>query len=147
MYQDQEQANEQALANPQVGDYWHEMFCPYFIIVNVEGDQYRVLSCMGGPNSVTRKHEIYAKKDLGAEGWCFDYSKSMLVDRAWIEKAVKYDSIDGFVADVVQSAKTETIVQEWRTWKQKELRKQIQSLESEWETFTGWRYLKEEINE
>ena len=147
MYEEQEQANEQALANPQVGDYWHEMFCPYFIIVNIESDQYRVLSCMGGPYSFTRTDEIYAKKDLGDQGWCFDYSKSMLVDRAWIEKAVRYESIDGFVADVVQSEKTETIVQEWRTWKQKELRKQIQSLESEWETFTGWRYLKEEINE
>lgn len=144
MYKEQEQANEQALANPQVGDYWHEMFCPYFIIVNVEGDQYRVLSCMGGPDSFNRKHEIYAKKDLGDQGWCFDYSKSMLVDRVWIEKAVRYESIEGFVADVVQSAKTETIVQEWRTWKQQELRKQIQSLESEWETFTGWRYLKED---
>lgn len=144
-YKEQDLKNHEALLNPQPGDYWNEMFCPYFVVVNIEGDQYRVLSCMGGPNSYNRKDEINAKIEVDNSHWAFDYSKSMLVDRAWIEKAVRYDSIDGFVADVVRSEKTERIAQEWRNWKQKEMRSQIQILESEWEKFTGWKYLKEEV--
>lgn len=138
-------ANLKSLTNPQPGDYWHEMFCPYFIVVNVEeGDKFRVLSCLGGPNSWDRKDEPNARVDV-KDGWHFDYSKSMLVDREWIRKTVTYSSIEGFVADVVQSEKTERIVQEWRKWKQQELRSQIKELEEQWEKFTGWKYLKEEI--
>ncbi len=134
--------NERALANPQPGDYWHEMFCPYFVVVDVKDKDFTVLSCMGGPDSYNRKDEPNAKIDMG-DGWGFDYSKSMIVDRAWIAKAVKYANIEGFVADVVRSEKTERIVQEWRNWVQKDLRRQIQDLEAQWEQFTGWRYLKE----
>lgn len=137
-------ANQQALIEPKPGDYWHEMFCPYFIVVNQEGDKFRVLSCMGGPNSYNRKHELNAKID-GREGWHFDYSKSMVVDREWMSRAVRYDSIDGFVADVVNSEKTQTIVAEWRDYMQKELRRKIESAQDDWERFTGWKYLKEPI--
>ena len=142
---EQDLKNYEALLNPQPGDYWNEMFCPYFVVVNIEGDQYRVLSCMGGPASYNRKDEINAKIEVDNGHWAFDYSKSMLVDRAWIEKAARYESIDGFVADVVRNEKTERIAQEWRNWKQKEIRNQIKSLESEWEQFTGWKYLKEDL--
>lgn len=135
--------NQKALDNPQPGDYWNEMFCPYFIVVDVKGDDITVLSCMGGPDSHNRKDEPNAKIDI-KDGWGFDYSKSMIVDRAWMEKAVKYGTIDGFVADVVRSEKTERIVQEWRNWVQKDIRRQIKELESKWEKFTGWKYLKEE---
>lgn len=136
--------NLEALLNPKPGDYWHEMFCPYFLVVDVRNDKITILSCLGGPNSILRKEEINARIDT-QDGWYFDYSKSMVVDRRWIERTVKYKTIDGFVADVVNSEKTQHIVEEWRDWKQKEIKKQIQSLESEWETFTGWRYLKEEM--
>lgn len=142
---ERELANLQALMNPKPGDYWHEMFCPYFIVVNVEGEQYRVLSCLGGPNSFNRKHEPNARVDEENGHWSFDYSKSMLVNHSWIEKAVTYGNADGFVADVIQSEKTQMIAQEWRNWKQRELRKQIQELEAEWEQFTGWKYLKEDL--
>lgn len=144
-HKEQDLKNHKALLNPQPGDYWHEMFCPYFIVVNVEGDKYRVLSCMGGPNSFNRKDEPDARLNVDTGHWSFDYSKSMLVDRAWIEKAVRYENIDGFVADVVQGEKTERIAQEWRNWKQKEMRRQIQEIEREWEQFTGWKYLKEDL--
>jgi len=140
---EQDLQNQKALAFPQIGDYWHEMFCPYFVIVNKEGDKYRVLSCLGGPESFTRKDELNARIEVDGGHWGFDYSKSMLVDHEWIRKTVTYESIDGFVADVVQSEKTDRIAQEWRNWKQTEMRKQIQALESEWEKFTGWKYLKE----
>ncbi len=141
----QKQQNQQALDNPQPGDYWNEMFCPYFIVVDVQGQDITVLSCLGGSDSFNRKHEPNAKIEVDGAHWAFDYGKEMVVDREWIAKAVKYDSIDGFVADVVRSGKTERIVQEWRNFKQKDLRRQIQELESKWEQFTGWKYLKEDI--
>jgi len=142
-YNEQKLRNQQALDNPQIGDYWHERFSPYFVVVNKEGDQYRVLSCMGGPHHYLRKHELNARIEIDRDHWAFDYSKSMLVDHEWIERAVTYGSIDGFVADVVNTPKTQQIAQEWRNWKQKEMRSQIKSLEAEWEQFTGWKYLKE----
>lgn len=141
---DRDSNNRAALADPQPGDYWHEMFCPYFIIVNKEGDRYRVLSCIGGPNSWDRKNELNARVD-SRDGWHFDYSKSMLVNHEWIRKTVTYSSIEGFVADVVQSEKTKTIVHEWREHQRQAILKQITQLEEEYEKFTGWKYLKEGI--
>lgn len=136
--------NEQSLANPKIGDYWQEMFCPYFLVVDVKGDDITVLSCLGGPDSYNRKHELNARVDV-RDGWTFDLSKSMVVNRAWMERAVRYETIDGFVADVVNSEKTTAIAVEWRSHRQKEIRKKIQAMEAEWEAFTGWKYLKEEV--
>ena len=141
----QDAKNHKALDNPEIGDYWQEMFCPYFVIVNKEGDKFRVLSCMGGPKSFNRKDELNARIEVDKGHWAFDYSKSMLVDRAWIEKAVRYEYIDGFVADVVQSEKTERIAQEWRKYMAQEIRDRIQALQNEYEEFTGWKYLKEHV--
>ena len=140
---EQKLANNKALLDPQPGDYWHEMFCPYFIVVQVKKDAITVLSCLGGPNSYNRKDEPSAKVKNKDGTWSFDYSKSMVVDRAWIERAVKYETIDGFVADVVQSEKSKAIVDEWRHFTQKKMREQIAKLEDQWEEFTGWKYIKE----
>ena len=146
MFKDTERdvKNNNAFLNPQPGDYWHEMFCPYFIVVNVKGDKYTVLSCLGGPDSYSRKDEPNARIDNKDGTWSFDYSKSMVVDREWLERTVKYRSISGFVADVVNSEKTQSIVREWRSYVQKEMKARILQLESEWEEFTGWKYLKED---
>ena len=141
----QDQLNQEAFDNPQPGDYWHEMFCPYFVIVDRKDDKFTVLSCLGGPSSWNRKNEPNARVDNGDNTWRFDLSKSMVVDFAWIEKTVRYQRIDGFVADVVRSEKTQKIVTEWRDWHQKNLRSQIDKLESEWENFTGWQALKQPI--
>ena len=137
--------NEYALANPQPGDYWNEMFCPYFVVVDVKGEAITVLSCLGGPDSYNRKDEPNAKIDM-KDSWGFDYSKSMVVDRKWMEKAVRYDTINGFVADVGRSEKTMRIVTEWRDWVQKDLKNQIMMLQLQWEEFTGWKYLKEYVH-
>ena len=142
--QNQNTNNQQSLDNPRPGDYWHEMFCPYFLVVEVKGSVVRVLSCMGGPNSYNRKDELNAKIDT-KDGWGFDYGKSMIVDREWMERAVKYDTIDSFVADVVRSEKTIAVVDEWRDWKQKQILEQIEKLETEWQEFTGWKTLKEPV--
>ena len=143
---EQDLRNQKALVNPQPGDYWQEMFCPYFVIVNKEGDKYRVLSCLGGPKSFTRKDELNARIEIDRDHWAFDYSKSMLVDHEWIRRTVTYESIDGFVADVVQSEKTARMVQEWREHKRLTMLEEIERLEEEYEKFTGWKYLKEGIS-
>ena len=130
--------NQQALDNPRPGDYWHERFSPYFVIVNREGDQFRVLSCMGGPHHYLRKDELNARIEIDGNHWAFDYSKSMLVDREWIRRAVTYGSINGFVADVARTEITAQIVTEWRDWYQRDMRKKIEQMEQEWADFTGW---------
>ena len=141
----QQEANQRALNCPRPGDYWQEMFCPYFVVVDVKGQDFTVLSCLGGPNSFTRKHEPCAKIDVDGSHWAFDYGKEMTVDRGWIERAVKYESIDGFVADVSNTEKTQRIVEEWRKYRANLIKQQITQLEQEWEEFTGWKYLKEEV--
>lgn len=104
--------NSNALDNPKPGDYWTEMFCPYFLVVAVKGPRITVLSCLGGPNSHSRKSEPNARIDHG-DSWSFDYSKSMVVDRDWMERAVKYGTIPGFAADCSNTQKTQAVVQEW----------------------------------
>lgn len=141
--QEQQEQNRRALVNPQPGDYWHEMFCPYFVVVDRRDDDITVLGCLGSPNSHNRKDQPNAKIDHPDGTWSFDYSQSMTVDRAWIERAVRYESIDGFVADVVNSERTRAIVSEWRDHYQLGLLEQIEQIKTQWEQFTGWKYLKE----
>lgn len=130
--------NASAITNPQPGDYWHEMYCPYFLVVRVQGEQYTVLSCLGGPNSHNRKHEVNARIDL-EDGWTWDLTKSMVVDREWITKAVKYSTIDGFVADVVRSSRSARMAEAWRI-------SEVNRLRAEWESLSGWSALIEEPN-
>jgi 5-enolpyruvylshikimate-3-phosphate synthase len=139
-HSEQQVLNQSALDNPQVGDYWHEMFCPYFLIVRVKDEEYTVLSCMGGPKSYLekRKHELNARVDNKDGTWSFDYSTSMVVDKEWIRDAVKYNSIEGFVADVVRSPKTLDTAEEWRVSECKRLREELEEL-------SGWKYLKESV--
>jgi len=142
-HEKQKLINEESLYNPRIGDYWQEMFCPYFLVVDVKDKDITVLSCLGGPNSFNRKHELDARIELHKDHWTWDLSKSMVVDRNWIFKAVKYDSGEGFVADVINSEKTVKMAMEWRDWKQKDIRKQIINLEKQFNDFTGWSMLKE----
>ena len=124
----QHSLNREALKNPKPGDYWQEMFCPYFIVTAVSGNDITVLSCFGGPNSFSRKDETNAKVDNKDGTWSFDYSKHMVVDREWIEKAVKYSTIDNFVADVVRSEKKLVIVKEWKQFHAERLLKELKEL-------------------
>lgn len=119
--------NEQRLENPQPGDYWTERFCPYFLVVAVKGPRITVLSCLGGPNSHSRKSEPDARIDHG-DSWSFDYSKSMVVDRAWMERAVKYDTIPGFMADCSNTQKTQAVVQEWIQHRVRILKQELDDL-------------------
>lgn len=144
-HEKQKLTNYESLDNPRIGDYWQEMFCPYFLVVDVKDKDITVLSCLGGPNSYNRKDEPCARIEVDSSSWTWDLSKSMVVDRDWMAKAVKYGSIEGFVADVWNSEKTVKMAMEWRDWKQKEIRKQIENLEKQFNEFTGWAYLKEGV--
>ena len=145
---DHDTANINALLKPSPGDFWNErLFCPYFFVVDVKGDKITVLSCIGGPNSFTRKDEINARVDNKDGTWSFDYDKTMIVDRAWIEKLVRCEHINGFVADVRNDEKCKTILNEWRDHTSKKMKEKIDSLQKEWEEFTGWEYLKNGFSE
>ena len=139
-YEEQESANRLAVNNPQPGDYWHERFSPYFLVVRANGDEITVLSCLGGSNSKNekRKHEPNAMIQVDDNSWTFDLSKSMTVNRAWLKNAVSYKNTEGFVADVVRNTKTIGIAEEWRVYECARLRK-------EWEALTGWTAIKESV--
>lgn len=117
--------NQEALRDPQPGDYWHERFYPYFFVVDVNGDRITILNCIDKVNS--------ARVDYG-NYWEFDYSKGMEVDILYLEKLVKYEMIDGFVADVTRlcdSKRNEIILSEWREWKIGMLSEHINKMQEE----------------
>ena len=115
-----ESANRKALDNPIPGDYWHEMFCPYFLVTQVDGDMITVLPCFGKDS---------ARKEVDSNSWEFDYSKHMIVDKEWIAKTVKYQTIENFVADVVRgSDKLNKVVEEWKRFHRERLSKELEKL-------------------
>lgn len=101
--------NQDAVDNPQVGDYWQERFCPYFVVVDIQDDNYTVL-CAFPSDKVAQMARIDNKDGT----WQFDYTKHSVVTKEWIKKTVSYNSIPGFVADVVRSSKMLAIAAEWR---------------------------------
>jgi hypothetical protein len=126
--------NQAALDNPQPGDYWQEMFCPYFIVVQVlDQDRFVVLSAMQRPG------EPCAKVNNSDNTWSFDPSMGFEVDRQWIRDRVTYQIIDGFVADVVRSEKTLELAKEYTRYQARQLMKQLQALGPE-----ATKYLLEE---
>lgn len=119
---EQQRLNQAAVDNPEPGDYWQEMFCPYFLVVQAKGDAITILNCL--PHKGTS-----ARKSVDDSHWMFDVSKSMVVDRAWIEKLVRYESIDGFVADVSRGReRNQEIVNEWIRYRSSQLIKELQDL-------------------
>jgi hypothetical protein len=101
--------NQEAVDRPLPGDFWCErVSVPYFIVVRVNGDDITVLSCM------RRQGEPFAKIENDDGSWAFDYSKSFVVTKEWVRKAVTYSGISGFVADVKRTETGLTIVNEWK---------------------------------
>lgn len=101
------EVNQDAMDHPQVGDYWHERFCPYFVVVDVQGDAITILCAI--PDKVAQNARI-----AGNDFWTLDYTKHSVVDKNWIQKTVSYNNIPGFVADVVRSDKMKAVAEEWR---------------------------------
>lgn len=121
-HNEQQVANQAAMSNPRPGDYWHERFCPYFLVVQVKGDKITVLNCV--PNYGTS-----ARQDVDRDYWEFDYSKAIEVDRIWIENLVQYNTISGFVADVVRNGdKHLSIVNEYIEYRAKKLLQEFRDL-------------------
>lgn len=107
-YNDRDILNRDALIDPHIGDYWHEMFVPYFVIVDIEDDVYTVLNFI-------RSKPNCAYIDNG-DTWSIDFSKSIKVDKEWIERTVKYSSMDKFVAFVERNQRWTMIAQDWREY-------------------------------
>ena len=101
--------NRDALMDPHIGDYWQEMYSPYFVIVDIKDDVYTILNFI-------KTSPISAYIDNGDNYGSIDFSKAMEVNKEWIEKTVKYSTMDKFVADVVRSEKWSGIAQEWRIY-------------------------------
>ena len=82
----QQELNSQHLANPQAGDYWHERFSPYFVILHTVGDV--VYICK-------------TRISLDDSHWTWNTDVFEMQSLAWLKERVCYNSIPGFVADVV----------------------------------------------
>jgi hypothetical protein len=87
--EDRNAVNEKHCANPEPGDYWNEMMCPYFV----------VLSRIGNHVIVYQK-----RKDAGPNHWTWDTDNPEMMSLDQLRKKVTYDSIPGFVADVFPGA-------------------------------------------
>lgn len=120
--------NAAALAEPKPGDYWHEMFSPYFIVVAVKQGKISILQDTIHENG----------------GFHFDLDTVTEVDSEWLQKRVRYQLIDGFVADCVNTENTRKIADNWREHHAQKLKNAIATAEKEWEEFTGWTTLQQE---
>lgn len=113
--------NLEALNNPKPGDYWHERFTPYFMVVHCDGDKITVLNALPDKGINAKVSSI--------DGWTFDVKKSMVVNRQWMADLVKYRSMDGFCADVRRgSERLSEIVSEWTRVRAKQLVEELRSL-------------------
>jgi hypothetical protein len=101
----QKAKNQTHFDTPQAGDYWQEMFCPYFIVLSVEDYGETFIVCDKTISSADRK-------------WEFDLQNSKRVDKSYF-KRVKYSVSSGnmsnkFVADVIVNDKMLRIVEWWK---------------------------------
>lgn len=105
-YNERQERNLKHIENPQPGDYWNEMFCPYHVVL-----------------AVTDSSVIICDKKVDMDdGWTFDLSETKTISHLEHRDLVTYSTMrDKFVADVVPNSKLMPMVQEWRDAKRKEL--------------------------
>lgn len=78
--------NEEHCADPQPGDYWHEMFCPYLVVLLRIGKN--VIVCQ-------------TRKDFPDGGWTWDMDKPEIITLERLREIVTYGRLPTrFVADV-----------------------------------------------
>ena len=87
------QENDEHCVNPEPGDYWHECFTPYLLVVKVEGEKIYVL--LGEDRQPARVDGRFSDSH-----WIWDVTKHRVIDCTELRKMVMYKSTDGFVADV-----------------------------------------------
>lgn len=85
-YADIQELNEARVKHPQEGDLWHEMFCPYFLVVAVDDRGVFVL---------------YKTISLDSKSYMFDKSCIKYMKLQELRDAVTYPTMrDKFVANV-----------------------------------------------
>lgn len=131
MINESDVTNKSAIQNPVPGDFWHERFSPYFMVVAVKGDAITVLSCLSHGDH--RRGEPNARINNEDGTWSFDPSKYMVVNRQWMIDAVTYrKSVEsGFCADVSRSERNNGIATEWRRYRAKQLLAELNELGSD----------------
>lgn len=92
------QVNELHLKDPKPGDFWHERFCPYHIVL-----------------AVTPAGVVIADKTKpdGDSHYTFDLESAREITHEEHAKAVRYSSGSGFAADVVP-VRAALSVREWK---------------------------------
>jgi len=111
-YEERQVLNQKHIENPQPGDFWHEMFSPYHVVL-----------------AVADNHVIICEKTkpTDANHYTFDLSETKTLSHLEHRNLVTYSSMrDKFVADVVPNSKLMPMVQEWRDAKFKELKSQLE---------------------
>lgn len=98
----QEKLNNEHFDNPEPGDYWNEMFCPYFV----------VLECLPENKFVI----CHTRQPIDSHTWTWDLSKTQIVSKEYFN-VVKYRSIPGFVANVIPEHHwaVEEYFKEWKS--------------------------------
>ena len=85
---DRTERSKEAFKNPLPGDYWAEMFSPYFVVLK-KTDNNTLIVCD-------------KTKPVGTTHWTWDLEKAIEVQMSYMFR-VKYDTIEGFCADVSKS--------------------------------------------
>ena len=85
--EEQERLNREHVADPQLGDYWHEMFVPYLVVLGKVGKQFLVCQ---------------KTKDVDRDHWTWDLDQLDLMTLKQIRERVTYThKAEAFVADVI----------------------------------------------
>jgi hypothetical protein len=99
-YEERQKQNKKHVDKPQVGDFWHEMFSPYHIVL-----------------AVTDTHVIICDKTVpaGSNHYTFDLTETKTVTLEEHKNIVTYQTMrDKFVADVVPKSRMMPWIEEWR---------------------------------
>jgi hypothetical protein len=107
--------NERHCLNPEAGDYWSEHFCPYLLVLKVDGDKVYVLH---------GEDRIF----VGADHWKWDITKYRIVDRAWLRNMVTYSTNSAFVADVL-TGRCLDFIKEWKEYNVNKLKDAMKEFE------------------
>lgn len=111
-YEERQELNKKHIEDPQPGDFWHEMFSPYHVVL-----------------AVADNHVIICDKTKPTDWhhYTFDLSETKTISHQEHRDLVTYKSMrDKFVADVVPNSKLMPMVKEWRDAKFKEIQSQLE---------------------
>ena len=111
----QEFINECHVIQPQVGDYWSEMFAPYHVVVHVSYDF--VVVCEA--------------KVVDDSHWRFDLNKHTILTYKEHAKRVMYGSIYGFVADCSPNRLSKD-ADEWQEKQRQKFKQEFGFLDKTW---------------